>query len=170
MKKRIIFIFTFILIFFILGFFIFSPLYNLKNVYISYGFLSYDINEKQPQLWLFIKICFIISSLFNLILISNAVYSNFIVKTNHKKINNPKPQIEKNDLQLFVGKNAKNETIFIEEKGLYQNMIITGTIGSGKTSSAMYPFTKQLIYFNNDNPGKKIGMLILDVKPIDYIF
>ena len=43
-------------------------------------------------------------------------------------------------------------------------MIITGTIGSGKTSSAMYPFTKQLIYFNSTDDSKKIGMLILDVK------
>jgi len=28
----------------------------------------------------------------------------------------------------------------------------------------MYPFTKQLIKFNYNNPSKKIGMLILDVK------
>ena len=41
--------------------------------------------------------------------------------------------------------------------------MITGTIGSGKTSSVMYPFTKQLIQYNFalNNP---IGMLILDVK------
>ncbi len=67
-------------------------------------------------------------------------------------------------LQLLIGKNLKQETILIPEKGLYQNMLITGTIGSGKTSSAMYPFTKQLIYYNNSSALKKIGMLILDVK------
>ena len=43
-------------------------------------------------------------------------------------------------------------------------MLITGTIGSGKTSSAMYPFTEQLIKYNFLNPDKKMGMLILDVK------
>ena len=48
--------------------------------------------------------------------------------------------------------------------GLYQNFLITGTIGSGKTSSSMYPFTKQLLEFNSNNLDKKIGMLILDVK------
>ncbi len=164
MKKRIIFILTFILLFFIIGFFIFSPLYHLKNVYISYGFFSYDINEKQPELWLFIKIIFIISNLFNLILISNTIYSNLVIKKIHTKKIEPKHSLENNDLKLLIGKNEKNETIFIQEKGLYQNMIITGTIGSGKTSSAMYPFTKQLIYFNSTDDSKKIGMLILDVK------
>ena len=42
--------------------------------------------------------------------------------------------------------------------------MITGTIGSGKTSSAMYPFTKQLFEYNSSNQDDKIAMLILDVK------
>lgn len=50
------------------------------------------------------------------------------------------------------------------EKSLYQNILITGTIGTGKTSSAMYPFTKQLIKYENYNNDRKLGMLILDVK------
>ena len=50
------------------------------------------------------------------------------------------------------------------EKSLYQNILITGTIGTGKTSSAMYPFTKQLIEYENYSDDKKLGMLILDVK------
>ena len=64
---------------------------------------------------------------------------------------------------MLIGKN-ETEEIYIPEKGLYQNFLITGTIGSGKTSSAMYPFTKQLIEHNSKNPKDKIGMLILDVK------
>ena len=48
--------------------------------------------------------------------------------------------------------------------GLYQNILISGTIGSGKTSSAMYPFTKQLLSYKYNKPKEKIGMLILDVK------
>lgn len=42
---------------------------------------------------------------------------------------------------------------------MFQNILITGTIGTGKTSSAMYPFTEQLIAH-----PLKIPMLILDVK------
>ncbi len=70
----------------------------------------------------------------------------------------------KNDLYLLIGKDTSGQKIYIPEPGLYQNFLITGTIGSGKTSSAMYPFTKQLIKFNSCHPQKKMGMLILDVK------
>ena len=45
-----------------------------------------------------------------------------------------------------------------------QNILVTGTIGSGKTSSAMYPFTKQLIEYKSNISEEKLGMLILDVK------
>ena len=68
-------------------------------------------------------------------------------------------------LEICVGKIPEiNEKICIPEKGLYQNILITGTIGTGKTSSAMYPFTEQLIEYESENNDKKIGLLILDVK------
>ena len=70
----------------------------------------------------------------------------------------------------MIGENEKvHQKIYVEEKGLYQNFLITGTIGSGKTSSAMYPFTKQIIEYNSKNQDKKIGMLILDVKGNFYL-
>ena len=69
------------------------------------------------------------------------------------------------DLYLIIGKDETNSNnVIIPESGLYQNFLITGTIGSGKTSSAMYPFTNQFLKFNYYNPHRKIGMLILDVK------
>ena len=49
------------------------------------------------------------------------------------------------------------------ELGLYQNFLITGTIGTGKTSSAMYPFTEQILKYNSQHQ-RKIAILILDVK------
>ena len=68
-------------------------------------------------------------------------------------------------MSLLIGENANTrELIYLPEKSLYQNILITGTIGTGKTSSAMYPFTKQLIKYKNCNKEKKLGMLILDVK------
>ncbi len=45
-----------------------------------------------------------------------------------------------------------------------KTFLITGTIGSGKTSSAMYPFTRQLLEYNSNNLDKKLGILILDAK------
>ena len=179
MKKRILFCFIFLIIFFIINYFIFSPIYKLNSVYINYGLHPYDICAKQPELWHFIKIIFIISELFNLIIISNLLFSKLINFSNNQFSKNNKilkllfnkkeknitpPKIDFNNLQLFIGNNENNKNIYIPEKGLYQNIIVTGTIGSGKTSSAMYPFTKQLINYKNNNFENKIGMLILDVK------
>ncbi len=47
---------------------------------------------------------------------------------------------------------------------MYQNILITGGIGTGKTASAMYPFTKQLISYHSNLSKEKLGFLILDVK------
>lgn len=165
MKKRTTFILLFTLLFSLIAIIIFFPLYTAKSVYISYVLFPYDICQKQPLLWIHIKIIFIFSYLTSLIIISNSFY-NYIFK--NKKISNNSstnpPSINNNTLQLLVGTNSNKIPIYIPEKGLYQNILITGTIGSGKTSSAMYPFTKQLIYYKNDNMQEKIGMLILDVK------
>lgn len=70
-----------------------------------------------------------------------------------------------NSLCLLIGFDEfSNQNIYIPESGLYQNFLITGTIGSGKTSSAMYPFTRQLLEYNSKHQKDKLGMLILDVK------
>lgn len=70
-----------------------------------------------------------------------------------------------NELYLLVGQNIKNaDLVYLSPKSLYQNLLITGTIGSGKTSSAMYPFTEQFLKYNSLVPSEKLGMLILDVK------
>lgn len=174
MKKRLIFNLLILLSIFTIGYFIFSPIYKLDSVYIYYGLVPFDICEKQPKLWITIKIVFIVCSLFNTLFISNSIFSFFINHFNAHIENNSinknsniiksKTSLDKNSLQLLIGKDKNNNPVIVPEKGLYQNMIITGTIGSGKTSSAMYPFTKQLIYYQNNNPDKKIGMLILDVK------
>src|ERR1035438_5410561 len=58
------------------------------------------------------------------------------------------------------------------EKDLFTNIMITGAIGSGKTSSAIYPILTQLLNIYNvedketdiKDPYQKLGGLILDVK------
>ena len=72
---------------------------------------------------------------------------------------------DKNIFNLYLGKSCiGNFPVFLPEKSLYQNMLVTGTIGTGKTSSSMYPFARQFIKFKTDEKYKKFGMLILDVK------
>lgn len=99
----------------------------------------------------------------------NSIYSILYKHCISKKINKNKKQKStiiknSNNISLFVGKNESDNLVVIPEKSLYQNIFISGTIGSGKTSSCMYPFTKQLISYKANSPNEKIGMLILDVK------
>ena len=66
---------------------------------------------------------------------------------------------------MYIGEtNSSGQSIYLSEKSLFQNILITGTIGTGKTSSAMYPFTEQFIANK-----QKIPMLILDVKGNYYL-
>ena len=144
----------------------FLKIFESNEVIIKYAINPYNIVERQPTLWLGIKILFIINYFIISIIFIKFIF-NFYEMKKRKKIKNNK--IVSNDryengLSVLIGKNKNNEKIYIPEKGLYQNILITGTIGSGKTSSAMYPITSQLIKYNCMNNDKKIGMLILDVK------
>lgn len=160
---------------------IFNSILFADVVIFKYAIHPFNIVQKEPTIWNFIKIlssfdftftCFIIFySTFRRILLKN---SN---KTNNDKKQNKINQFHKADkalsnqkllsnhiLNLKIGFDSNKNLITIPEKSLYQNILITGTIGSGKTSSAMYPFTKQLIEYKSSSTEDKIGMLILDVK------
>ena len=81
----------------------------------------------------------------------------------HNSIKSSKTKTLNQSLSLFLGL-ENQKPYYIIEKALYQNILVTGTIGTGKTSSAMYPFTKQLIEYCAYNSNEKLSMLILDVK------
>lgn len=80
-----------------------------------------------------------------------------------------KEEISNEVLEILIGFNEQKQPVYLDEKALFQNILITGSIGTGKTSSGMYNITKQLISYNSYN-DKKIGMLILDVKGNYYDF
>ena len=155
-----------------------------KHIIVDYGLHSFDICVSQPIIWKYCKAWFIFTYVFASSFISNFLYlfiSKIIPKkrqfnlkekifkkqTKKEKIiySFLSPPVKEKSLELLIGENKKTkESIYLPEKSLYQNIFITGTIGTGKTSSAMYPFTKQLISYSCQNPDKKLGMLILDVK------
>ena len=137
-----------------------------KEILIKYAVHPFNLYEKNLELWNNIKIIFNISYIISSFIISRFIsnFFNFSLKNNLPQKKKKKENIEKN-LKIFIGKNLNNsENIYISEYGLYQNILITGTIGSGKTSSAMYPITEQLIKYKCDDFTQKIGMLLLDVK------
>ena len=149
------FLFTYILLFY--------KIYFYKSIIIPYSIKPYDICITYPKLWIFIKLYSIFIFVFSKIIIFNNIYRKMSSKNNNKKTE--ENNLNTNELNLLVGYNYNNKNkIYLTEKGLFQNILITGTIGSGKTSSAIYPFLEQLISFENNNINKKLGMLILDVK------
>ena len=156
----VIFVFSLLLI---LGINLFSEILLSNNLSLNLGIKNVVFNEKNHHLLHIIKITFIISYISSSLILSmqliNLLFSTVYLKK--RKTNSSEKDL--NILSLKVGIDSNNNIVSIPEKGLFQNILITGTIGTGKTSSAMYPFTKQLIAYNCNN-DKKIGMLILDVK------
>lgn len=122
---------------------------NIKIVisykYIFSNFISFKIFSKN------IDIVSILGSKIKLFRVLYIFLNSFIifeiVNYIFKKIENPK-QLSK-DLSAIVEKGdlilMGNKKIIFKEKGLFQNILITGSIGSGKTSCAISPLLFQLI-------------------------
>ena len=142
-----------------------NPVFKSKEIIITYGLETFNIVTKYPKFWEKLKLIYIISFIFSNIVYSNFIFSKIFNLGNKKRIKKEKYKIKTDKLNLLIGNDEKTgKNIYLPESGLYQNFLITGTIGSGKTSSAMYPFTEQILKYNSENPDKKIGTLILDVK------
>src|SRR6266704_2465605 len=84
----------------------------------------------------------------------------------------PAPR-KRTELSLVVGevhhprKQIPSETprwLVIPERGLFTGIAIVGAVGSGKTASCMYPFAEQILAYRAEDPDRRIGGLILEVK------
>lgn len=135
---------------------------NHLTVYSNFKLFNFILEDF--QLWNTFKLIYIIVISLSSIIFSNIIYSKFIQKFFTPLHLNNSFNISKDTLNLLVGKTEHDNFIYIPEKSLYQNILITGGIGTGKTASAMYPFTKQLISYRHSNSEEKLGFLILDVK------
>lgn len=169
MKKIIYYILGFFLscsLFTSLLTFIFLPILTADHLIFPYALNPFDICEKYPDTWYLIKIlyfvCFVLSYLIVYIFMVSSIQKYKRYKQDIKPIEDE--IIDTSGLSLKIGQTLNGSVKYIYEKGLYQNIFITGTIGSGKTSSAMYPFTKQLINYASKEPQEKLALLILDVK------
>ncbi len=54
--------------------------------------------------------------------------------------------------------------LVIPEKGLYTGLLVVGAVGTGKTTACMYPFARQLLHWRADDPKRRAGALVLEVK------
>ena len=162
-KKNIILFLFCSSLFSIFNLVIFYPIFKSNNIIISFAIHPFNICSKYPKFWFYFKIFYII-----ILFISNIsifyILINLLFKSKEKR-NISTPQIKHQNLNITVGySKLQNHDILLNEKALYQNILITGTIGTGKTSSAIYPFSEQLIKYKSNNPKEKLGILCLDVK------
>ncbi len=151
---------------------IFSPILYGNSIVFPYAVHPFDIAKVYPNTWNLLKTWYLITfSCFYFIFFYNFISMLFLLFSISKNTlptlrKNPRADVlplSNNTLNLFVGY-TENKSTYICENGLFQNILITGTIGSGKTSSAMYPFTKQIIEYQSHEKSHKISLLVLDVK------
>ena len=168
LNKKLFFI-LFLTLFFLLFYLEISLFYSFLLVDFVYLDLGFEVFFIEGLLWQNIKILFVLFAFLSVLIISMnisfSISNSRFIKSIFNKHKNNNLERDSNSLQLVVGLNKESgKTLAIPEYGLFQNILITGTIGSGKTSSAMYPFTKQLLEYKYNDANSKIGMLILDVK------
>lgn len=159
--RRVLFNFAILFVFLSLSFFLFFPVYTSDTIMITFAINPFNLCEKYPDFWKALKLLYFPISIISYLILINTLYSSLFTKPFIKQSSK---KIDKNTLSLFITKDQHGNSIILPENSLYQNILITGTIGSGKTSSAMYPFTRQFIRYHYDNASSKLGMLILDVK------
>jgi len=126
-------------------FIFFYPIFFSNYVIFPYSISPFNICQKSPLLWKWIKFSYIILYLFSSYIFANNFYpiiNKFIFKfnlipflktnpsSNLININKSHLKSYNNSLDLYIGENSRKEKILIPEKGLYQNILITGTIGS----------------------------------------
>ena len=165
MKNILLTIFILLLSLFIYTLFIFlifNPIFKATSIIFPYSITEFDICLVYPHTWQTIKKLYLLSCLLSFIILFFKAFSYFSTRCSIKNISVGTPKLKEN-LNLLVGF-FNNSEIYIPEKGLFQNILVTGTIETGKTSAALYPFTEQLIRYKSNIQNQKIAMLILDVK------
>ncbi|MEM1724164.1 MAG: type IV secretion system DNA-binding domain-containing protein [Thermoplasmata archaeon] len=181
MSSRLIFLLFFGAIIFDLHNNISNQFFNINSYVVTFGKKQIDIIKAITPYILKLKIVYYIITAAYIAIIADYIYRNFLIKfTDNNKpdvLTNgliPPYPFDEDKLQLIIGlkydrmstrkKGFNPQWVIVGEKGMYQNFLITGTIGTGKTASAMYPFTKQALFYKPYDEQNKPGMLVLDVK------
>ncbi len=112
---------------------IFKPILTAKDFIFPYSVHPFNIAKNYPKVWFYIKIVYCINLFIANFLVINSIHTFFKINKNSHPPNIIEPlqtQCE-NNFKLLIGLNSKNkENVYITEKGLYQNILVTGTIGS----------------------------------------
>lgn len=147
------------LIFYLVIFGISSYIFGITPLYLNIGYKIINLSVLFSNKFNTIKFVYNISGLvFSYIIVWNFKTEILLfIKRNIKEVVNDEKIEEKQVVSYDIAYDENGECISILEDALYQNVLISGSIGSGKTSGAI----SRLIY-----PLLKSGKsgLILDVK------
>src|SRR5579859_2071555 len=144
------------------------------NLYLQYVALRdpivYSILAGSYTLFLFTTPFFIYSAAFS------GIYVLSFARKRKQRRNSlplyPEPKF-RDDLFLVVGEihhptkitpASDPQWLTIPEKGLFTGIGVFGAVETGKTTCCMRPFAEQLIAYKADEPAKRIGGLVLEVK------
>lgn len=117
------------LLFFVFMKYIFAPIFNSSTLIFPYAINPFDIVTTYPTAWYCIKLIYSITFFISTYVLLNSFF-NFIF-FNLKIPKHIHSTILHSNFNLFLGKNSSTEEkIYIPEKSLYQNVLVTGTIGS----------------------------------------
>ena len=117
----------------------FKSILTTDSLIFPYSVHPFDIAKDYPKTWLYIKAIYVINLYITLFLIINSIFIHFKFNKSCNHNNNLGNSFKSdqfnnrniNSFNLLIGTNSiNNEKIYISEKGLYQNILVTGTIGS----------------------------------------
>ena len=155
----LIILFFIALIFYLVIFGISSYIFGITPLYLNIGYKIINLSILFTNKFNTIKFAYNISGLvFSYIIVWNFKTEILLfIKRNIKEVVNDEKIEEKQVVSYDIAYDENGECISILEDALYQNVLISGSIGSGKTSGAISRLIYQLL-----KSGK--GGLILDVK------
>lgn len=172
-KNKQVFEFIIFTTYFILIYIFFSDILSSNNIILDLGFKKIDFQNEDPFLWIKVKNIFHFSNIFLFSIF--CIYTIIDLKRNGRKIKKKVKNKEKKEnininldsnkeININIGFNDNKQLISIEKSALFQNILVTGSIGSGKTQSAILPMTEQILKYKKEDDDEKIAALILDVK------
>lgn len=153
--KNLLFrLFLFMLSFFLISAFLyilFYPVLTTESVMFNFAITPFDIAKTYPKIWELIKKVYFIFFFFSYLIVFNYLYSNFqkyfsVKKTKKDKKIDEEENLSDDSLKILVGKNSAGKDIFLKESGLFQNVLITGTIGSRKNLFCNVSFYKSAYF------------------------
>lgn len=114
-----------------------------KFLIINLGYKKIELVSTFDSYWnSFIKIYYLVYTVF--LIITYVIYDTKF--KNKYKVKSENENLVANDSsKIYLGSTIQKNKVYIDKKELYKNVLITGSIGTGKTSGAINTFCKYMV-------------------------